>query len=61
MSHIAVIDLSTNGLFLYSVPKEFGAEAVEEFIIGQGHHLSNCSWGEFDGDIVDLREYINIF
>ena len=32
MSHIAVIDLSTNGLFLYSVPKEFGAELKQDII-----------------------------
>jgi len=56
MEAIAVIDLSTCGLFIYNVPKEYDSEATEEFITSQGHHLINCSWGAFDGDIVDLRE-----
>lgn len=56
MQEIAVIDSSTTGLFLYSVPKEFDSEEIEIFINNKGHHLSNCSWGEFDGEIVDLRD-----
>ena len=53
---IAVIDLSVVGLFIYDVNPLFGSEEIEDFIHSQGHHLSNCSWGAFDGEIVDLRD-----
>ena len=56
MKAIAVIDLSCRGLFIYDVPKDFDIEQIEEFLHEKGGHLSNCSWGEFDGEIVDLRE-----
>jgi len=52
---IAVIDQSTSGLFIYDVESGLNHEQTEEFISEQGHHLSNCSWGEFDGSINDLR------
>jgi len=55
--NIAVIDLSVNGLYLYNVPKEFDSEQIEEFITSQGHRMSNCSWGEYNGGIVDLRDH----
>lgn len=55
MIAIAVIDLSISGLFIYDVPEDFDSEQIEDFINSQGHHLSNCSWGCFDGDITDLR------
>lgn len=55
--NIAVIDLSVSGLYLYNVPREFDSEQVEEFITSQGHHMSNCSWGEYNGGIVDLRNH----
>lgn len=53
---IAVIDSSTLGLFLYHVDSDWTDEQVEDFIHSQGHHLSNCSWGVFDGEVTDLRE-----
>jgi hypothetical protein len=52
MNKIAVIDSSTLGLFIYDVDKNFDSEQIEEFINKQGHHLSNCSWGEFEGEII---------
>jgi len=55
MKAIAVIDLAISGLYIYNVPKDFDSEQTEDFIHSQGHHLSNCSWGEFNGEIVDLR------
>lgn len=55
MKAIAVIDHSVNSLFIYDVPEEFDSEQIEEFL-EENHHLSNCSWGEFDGIINDLRE-----
>lgn len=54
---IAVIDLAISKLFIYDVPKHFDSEQIENFLLEQNiHHLSNCSWGVFDGDIEDLRE-----
>jgi len=55
MKAIAVIDLSTLALCIYDVNDDMDSEEIEEFIHGQGHHLSNCSWGEFDGEINDYR------
>ena len=52
---IAVIDLSIKGLFIYDIDSNWDDETIEEFLIEQGRHLSNCSWGVFDGEIVDLR------
>jgi hypothetical protein len=52
---IAVIDQSVNGLFLYDIDSNWDSEKIEEFINSQGHHLSNCSWGVFDGQTIDLR------
>lgn len=52
MNKIAVIDSSTLGLFIYDVNKNFDSEQIEEFISEQRHNLSNCSWGEFDGEII---------
>lgn len=52
---IAVIDQSINGLFLYDIDSDWNDEEIENFITSQGRHLSNCSWGIFDGKIVDLR------
>lgn len=53
---IAVIDQSVSGLFLYTVEEHWDSVETEEFIHSQGHHISNCSWGVFDGQIVDLRD-----
>lgn len=58
MKKIAVIDQSVNGLFIYTVPEDFDNEQIEDFLDIQGRHLSNCSWGEFDGEIVDLTNEI---
>lgn len=55
MKSIAVIDLSIPALFLYDVPEDYDNEQIEEFLYKQGRHLSNCSWGEFKGNIIDLR------
>lgn len=52
---IAVIDLSVLGLFIYDIPKDFNNEQIETFLDERGHHGNNCSWGEFDGKITDLR------
>lgn len=55
MKDIAVIDLAVKGLFLYRVDESLTSEEIEIEINKKGHHLSNCSWGEYDGEIVDLR------
>jgi len=52
---IAVIDQSINALFIYDIDSDWNNEETEEFLISQGRHLSNCSWGLFDGEITDLR------
>jgi len=43
-------------LHIYDVPDEYDSEQIEEFIVSEGHHLSECSWGEFDGIVNDFRE-----
>ena len=53
---IAVIDLSTASLDIYDVPCAFDSEQIEEFLREKGFHLSNCSWGEFQGEINDHRK-----
>lgn len=53
---LAVIDQSVNGLFIYDIEPGLCNEEIEEVIASNGHHLSNCSWGEFDGKIEDQRE-----
>lgn len=53
---IAVIDHSINGLFIYNVDKDFDSNSIEVVLHEQGHRLSNCIWGEFDGQINDLRK-----
>ncbi len=56
MKAIAVIDLGIDGgLFIYDVPEKFEHEQIEEFLMEQGHKMSVCSWGEFDGNINDAR------
>lgn len=57
-NQIAVIDLSYPSLFLYSIGEDWDNEEIENFIYSQGHKLSNCSWGVFDGEIQDLRNDI---
>lgn len=54
-NQIAVIDLSYPSLFLYTINKNWDNDKIEKFIYLQGHKLSNCSWGVFDGEILDLR------
>ena len=53
---IAVIDLSNTSLHIYDINPKWDNERIENFLEQQGHHLSNCSWGEFDGIIIDHRE-----
>ena len=56
---MAVIDQSINGLFFYDIESDWNDERIEEYLREQGRHPSNCSWGVFDGEIVDLRgEYV---
>jgi hypothetical protein len=55
MDSIAVIDLSVPSLDIYDVPKEYDSEEIEEFLREKGYHLSNCSWGVFQGEINDHR------
>lgn len=56
MKAIAVIDLSVSTLSIYDVPEHWEFERIEEYLDKKGHHLSNCSWGEFDGTINDKRD-----
>ena len=56
MIAIAVIDQSINGLFLYQVPEHYTSEEINNYIESQGRQLSLCTWGVFDGEIVDLRD-----
>lgn len=56
MIAIAVIDQSMNGLFLYDVPEDYTSEEINNYIESQGRQLSLCTWGVFDGEIVDLRD-----
>ena len=53
---IAVLDLSIPSLDIYDVPEEFDSEQTEAFLEATGHHMSNCSWGVFEGEINDNRE-----
>ena len=52
---IAVIDSAVNGLFLYDMPDSFDNEQIEEFLTKHGRRIKNCSWGQIDGKIIDLR------
>ncbi len=56
MIEIAVIDQSINGLFLYKVPEHYDSSQINEYIESQGRQLSLCTWGVFDGEIIDLRD-----
>lgn len=52
---IAVIDLSFSTLTILNVPDNLDGEQIEEVLREKGFHLSNCSWGAFDGEIRDER------
>jgi hypothetical protein len=52
---IAIIDMSTSTLHIHNVPKKWDGQQTEEWLTEQGYHLSNCSWGAFDGKINDER------
>ena len=52
---LAVIDQSVNALFIYDIDSDWNNDETEAFLVSQGRHLSNCSWGVFDGEITDLR------
>ena len=49
---VAIIDLSTSTLH---VPDRLDHQETEEFLEKNGFKMSNCSWGEFDGEIDDQR------
>jgi hypothetical protein len=53
---IAVCDLAEVNLTIYDVFEHWDNEDIENFLIGKGHHLSDCSWAEFDGEINDTRK-----
>ena len=52
---IAVIDLSNASLSIHDVDDDLDCEGIEEALRALNYHLSNCSWGAFDGTINDLR------
>lgn len=52
---VAVIDHSMNALFIYEVDSVWPPEEVNAYLASQGRNISNCSWGPFDGEIIDLR------
>ena len=56
MIAIAVIDQSMNALFIYQVPEHYTSFEIENYVESQGRQLSLCTWGVFDGEIVDLRD-----
>lgn len=55
--NIAVLDYSCSQVFIYqniaieSMPGTDDCEAVEEFLIEEGFHLSNCSWMSSEEEI----------
>lgn len=53
---IAIIDLSNTSLTIIDVDDKLNSEEIEEILIEKGFHLSNCSWGAFDGIINDERD-----
>jgi hypothetical protein len=52
---VAIIDMSTSTLHIMSVPTLFDSQETEEFLEENGFKMTNCSWGEFDGEINDER------
>ena len=52
---VAIIDLSTSTLHIMDVPDKLDGQETEEFLEENGFKMSNCSWGEFDGEIDDQR------
>lgn len=38
------------------ISDKLDSEGIEEVLIEKGFHLSNCSWGVFDGIINDERD-----
>jgi len=50
--NIAVMDYSTCSVTLLSpeLPNE-DSETVEEFLVSEGYHLSNCSWMTTENEI----------
>jgi len=53
---IVVCDSSTLKVAIYDVFEEWESEDIENFLVGKGHHLSNCNWAEFDGEVDDTRK-----
>lgn len=53
---VAIIDMSNSSLTIIDVPTCMDSEETELYLDAQGFHLSNCSWGVFDGVIHDERD-----
>ena len=52
---IAVIDLSNANLSIHNVPISWDSEQIKDHLNDLNYHLSDCSWGAFDGEINDER------
>ena len=52
MIKIAVIDQSVSTLTICKIPKDLQHEDVEWLLESKGFKMTNCSWGEFQGDII---------
>lgn len=57
---IAVIDLSNSTLSVHDVDSSLDSEGIEDALRELGYHLSNCSWGAFDGVVLDYREHTHM-
>lgn len=51
MTKVAVIDLSVPSLTICDIPEGLDHEAIEWLLETKGFKMSECSWGEFEGDI----------
>jgi hypothetical protein len=50
--NIAVMDYSTCSVTLLSPILESGdSEVIEEFLVSEGYHLSNCNWMVTENEI----------
>ena len=50
--NIAVMDYSTCSVTLLSPILESGdSEGIEEFLVSEGYHLSNCNWMVTENEI----------
>lgn len=53
---IMVIDHTVSECFIYDMDSDLLSEDIESKLIAQGHHLSSCSWGQYNGIINDKRD-----